>query len=189
MPVRNVLLSSLLALFAVSTACAEVVEHVSEDFYVANARPWQSVTDVVNAASTIRQDGILYHGNTHWDLTWYMYWDTTDDGTCRMTRVVVTLKATVNIPRIFDATDAQRAEYERFIAGLREHERGHVEIARSAAHEIVTALEQLPPMPSCRALRERANETGIRIRNQGSERQVEYDRVTNHGQSQRAWPR
>ena len=46
-----------------------------------------------------------------------MYWDTADDGTCRMTRVVVTLKAMVNIPHIFDATDAQRAEFAVLPAG------------------------------------------------------------------------
>lgn len=168
-------------------AHAEVDEHYSEDFYVVNARPDMALVDMINAASYLKSDGVTYHGRATPDYRSRLYWNV-DAGTglCSMTRVLVTLRIVVRYPRLFDATDAQRAEFERFMAPLRVHEQGHVSFYRATAAQMVRELESLPPMESCEDLRKAAFARGNEILREGSATNVRYDAETQHGRTQAA---
>lgn len=168
-------------------AFAEVVERKLEDFYVVNARPDQPVRALIVQATRIRINGQSFHGVTNWHIGWRMYWQEAPGGECRMTRVVVTLQTRVEVPRLFEATDAQRAEFDGYIGPLLAHERGHVAIARSIAGEVDDALSRLPPMEDCDALEDAANALGMRIVADGKARQAAFDRDTGHGSRQGVW--
>jgi predicted secreted Zn-dependent protease len=183
---RSVLAFLLAAFLVVAPlAHAEVEERYSESFYVVNARPDTPLTTLINQASYIRIGGVQYHGSATPDFRSRLFWTTDEDtGLCRMTRVLVNLRIDVRLPRLFEATDAQRAAFERFMAPLRVHEQGHVSRYRATANQMVRELEALPPMADCESLQKAAFSRGNAIIREGSEENARYDAETRHGLNQ-----
>jgi predicted secreted Zn-dependent protease len=179
---------ALLVLTLASTAAhAEVIESLLEDFYVVNAKPNVSVRSLINQCTRIRQDGEVYHGFASSEFSSRFHWHEGPNGACQMQRVVVYLRLKIEVPRLFDATDAQRREFDSYIVALRAHERGHSAITRATIDEYVTQLEALPSMASCDELRKRADARGREILAAGRARQAAYDRDTGHGRTQGAY--
>ena len=188
-PWYRCLAALLVALCAVipPPAHAEVDERYVETFYVVNARPEMPLSALITQASYIKFDGVTYHGVATPGIQSRLFWNfDAATGLCRMKRVLVTLRVEVRLPRLFEATDAQRAAFERFMARLRVHEQGHVDLYRAIAAQMVRELEVLPPMPSCDALQKAAIDRGDEILREGRAANVRYDAVTQHGRTQGA---
>lgn len=167
-------------------AHAEVDEHYVESFYVVNAEPDMPLSTLISQASYIKFDGVTYHGSATPSIRSKLFWNVDDaTGMCRMTRVVVTLRIDVRLPRLFDASDAQRAAFERFMAPLRVHEQGHVDLYRANAARMVREQEAVPPMPSCEDLQKAAINRGEEVLREGRAADVRYDAETKHGLNQR----
>lgn len=181
---RAAILGAICAVVA-PTASAEVDEHYEETFYVVNARPDMPLTALINQASYLKQGGRTYHGWAKPDFRSKLFWNL-DAGTglCRMTRVLVTLRIEVRYPRLFDATDAQRAAFEQFMGPLRSHEQGHVSRYRATANQMVRELEALPPMEDCETLQKAAINRGNAVIREGADENVRYDAETQHGRTQ-----
>jgi predicted secreted Zn-dependent protease len=117
---------------------------------------------------------------TEWGRCTYHYdynYDTTNG---RTTRVDVTLRLTIRLPRWeegrADASDAARAEWDRMMGALRTHEDGHADIAREWAP---TVRERLLGVQESNVASRYSQ-----VRGQVQTRQDEYDDQTQHGQTQ-----
>jgi predicted secreted Zn-dependent protease len=117
---------------------------------------------------------------TEWGRCTYHYdydYDTTNG---RTTRVNVTLRLTIRLPRWqegrADASDAARTEWDRMMGALRTHENGHADIAREWAP---TVRERLLGVQEGNVASRYSQ-----VRGQVQTRQDEYDTQTQHGQTQ-----
>jgi predicted secreted Zn-dependent protease len=117
---------------------------------------------------------------TEWGRCTYHYdydYDTTNG---RVTRVNVTLRLTIRLPRWQEGRDQAspeaRAEWDRMMAALRAHEERHAEIAREWA-----------PTFKARILGVRAGNATARynqVKGQADAAQRRYDARTHHGQTE-----
>ena len=105
---------------------------------------------------------------------------------CALRQPKVQLKVTMTFPR-WNPTGEPDPEtvlwWERFQAGLMEHERGHALISVRSADEIVRDLAGITSS-TCDSLGILAGARGSALVIRSRAQQVEYDRATNHGATQ-----
>lgn len=109
---------------------------------------------------------------------WNYRWQWPGDGHsgCDLSRAEVTFSATVMLPRLVSAPPPAVAQaWASYIAGLRDHEAGHLSFARSRKDEVIAAIKS----STCAAANAAANRVLDKIR--AHDRQ--YDRETDHGRA------
>jgi predicted secreted Zn-dependent protease len=132
--------------------------------------------------------GRRFDGYTRWYVSWRYQYKRTDGG-CAIASVATNVKSTITLPqwRNEDRADsATRAQWSRYLSALDLHEQGHRRHGVDAAHEIDAAIAAMPPAGSCDALGANANALGMRILQKYQQRDLDYDRDTNHGATQGA---
>jgi len=166
---------------------AEVSETIEYIYYDAKVVPGTSVAAALNDVSPIRRNGRVFHGYTKWQIKWNFWWREQPGRSCQLTKVKTSVAGTITLPRISGASPAQRREFDRYVAALKEHELGHQAIGREAALEVDREILALSAMKDCKALERTANETGSRIVEKFKERELRYDLNTDHGRTQGAY--
>lgn len=165
---------------------AEVLARLQTVEYPVRPAPGASLREALDAASPVRWEGRLFHADTRWQVRWTYRWFERGDGSCRITGARVELEGRIRLPRLEDASPAQQARFDRYLAALRLHELGHYQFGRDAAHEIEQRLLGLPGMPRCAALEAAAEALAQRTLEKHRERERDYDRRTGHGLGQGA---
>jgi len=178
---------SLLLPCAVLPAHAEVRETLDYEYYDAPVARGQSLLTALNSASTIREDGRTFHGHTKWLVRWNFWWQENRDRSCRITSVKTSVATTITLPRISGGTAAQKSEFQRFSAALKEHELGHRDNGKEAAEQVQRAILAMPEMADCKQLERAANEAGRRVIREHNDKDKRYDAETRHGRNQGAW--
>lgn len=187
-PRARYLILLLLACFALPGASvAEVTENLAYTYYVVAVRPGQPLYRQISAVSPIREDGEVFHGNTHWSINWQFRWHRGEDRVCRITSATTDLKTVITLPRLNGASAQQQASFDEFILALNDHELGHYRIAQEAAQSIDAELHALPGLSDCRTLEALANSTASRTLKRFGDMSRQYDRDTGHGRMQGAW--
>lgn len=176
-----------LALLACAGARAEVSENLNTTYYEVSVQPGRPLAPQIHAATPIREGGRTFFGHTDWNVQWRWTWDRDSAGTCRFTRVTVTLRSTITLPRLRGASAQQAAAFERFLPALREHENGHQRTAQEAARAIDSELRNFPAQRDCATLEAQANALGERLLERYRDKERQYDRDTGHGKTQGAW--
>ena len=132
--------------------------------------------------------GRRFDGHTRWDVGWrYQYKNIGSD--CAIASVTTNVKSTITLPQWRNenrADSATRALWTRYLTALDLHEQGHRRHGVDAAHEIDLAIAAMPSAGSCDALGTNANALGMRILQKYQQRDLDYDRDTNHGATQGA---
>jgi predicted secreted Zn-dependent protease len=169
-----------------ATAQAEVTDQLDYRYYIAQAQNGRSLFLTLQDASPIRESGRVFLGHTERSIEWRLHWQETPNGTCRITEIRTSLRASIILPQLNGIDAGRQAEYTRFLMALRIHETGHYRIAQQAAQQIDAALAALPEMHNCREVEETANSTGHRIVAEFDAKDVQYDSATKHGQIQGA---
>lgn len=169
-----------------TAAHADVTESINYVYYDAPVASGQSLLSALNGASSIRQNGKTYHGYTKWHVRWNFWWQETGSS-CRITRVKTTVTSTVTLPRIVGGTAAQKREFERFSAALKEHELGHAAIGKEAADAVDSEIRSLAQKRNCSELEHAANSKGNEVIREFQEKEKRYDAETKHGREQGAW--
>ncbi|HEX2584228.1 MAG TPA: DUF922 domain-containing protein, partial [Steroidobacteraceae bacterium] len=62
------------------SVCAEVTENFRVAYYPVYVHSGATLFSQFNAASTIRENGEVFHGYTHWDIHWSYRWNTDTSG-------------------------------------------------------------------------------------------------------------
>ncbi len=132
-----------------------------------------------------RTGGRQFTAVTNWNLRWRYEFDASGIS-CELRKVHVRVEATVTYPRWTpqgEPDPALKAWWDQMDAGLKEHERGHAQIAVNGAGDIVKAVQGMTG-GRCDALSVRASEVAHRHFAMMRERQVAYDLETRHGATQ-----
>jgi predicted secreted Zn-dependent protease len=134
------------------------------------------------------KEGRRFDGHTRWYVSWrYQYKNI--GGGCAIASVTTKVKSTITLPQWRNESRADgttRALWSRYLAALELHEQGHRRHGVDAAHEIDLAIAAMPSAGSCDALGTNANALGMRILQKYQQRDLDYDRDTNHGATQGA---
>ena len=92
----------------------------------------------------------------------------------------------VQLPELQAASPQQQAAFDRYLRALSDHEQGHVQIGRDAAHAIDQGIRQMPAAPDCATLEREANALGHRLLQDHVTHEKQYDQSTRHGATQGA---
>ena len=167
-------------------AAAEVSESIAYRYYVAKPSADTTLSRSVLQASPIRKNGKTYMGHASWNVKWEMAWTQRINGQCTMDKVRTHLHAVITLPQVALSDAQEQTRFDHFFKVLRDHEIGHVEIAREAAREIDRRIHKMPGMASCYELESAANALGHRLLGEARQRGQDYDVQTSHGKTQGA---
>lgn len=171
----------LLLATAMAPARAEVAESLDYIDYRADPRRGQGLREALDAATPVRPNGKIFHGNTQWHIRWSLRWWREANGRCRITSNTTTLDLDITLPQLGSGSSDLRQRFQRYRTALHAHELGHARIARAAAAEIDRAILDLPEMASCTALEAAANRVAYALLADATRAQNAYDRATEHG--------
>jgi len=127
-----------------------------------------------------RRDGKSYDAETTWNATWH--WPGGPDGKCDLTRLEYSFQIIVILPHLHDqdrVPPAVRKTWGRYMAGLIDHESGHVKHAYEHKGDIENAVKS----SSC----EGANAAGAAAISEMGKFDIAYDAETHHGVTQGAF--
>lgn len=177
-----------IAIVFLLTGCAPSVTRI-----VLIQQPTQEVLFPVRGTS-LQEVGDGVHGHIHGGYAGYANWNMQYNmdahsslfGKCTAKKININFQSKVTLPDwrssgVFEANVLPR--WNQFIAALRVHEEGHVEIALSEAKALVAALEAMSPVQAddCNQLENKVQQTldfAVKASAQASER---YDALTKHG--------
>ena len=164
-------------------AKAEPMVNNQYKYYWIYPKNKQDLGKALDQKSPIIFNGKKYRGYTQWQVNWnYRWWETANS--CKITTVKTTLTVTYTLPRIPDnhRVDAEtRQSFNRYWQALFNHEQNHKNSGLFAAREIEKALLNLAAFPTCQQLQTTANQIGNNFIQKYRQRDIEYDRLTDHG--------
>jgi predicted secreted Zn-dependent protease len=148
----------------------------------------RELIEALDRLSVPDDTGKRFYGHTHWELRWN-YNVASEGAECRVTAVTATLDMTMSLPRWDPPRNADPAlvrTWNAFVAGLREHEEGHRDIALAAAQEITRRIEAIPPAANCAKLKRTVGIRANSLLDEYREKGRRYDKATDHGRAQGA---
>ena len=148
----------------------------------------RELIEALDRLSVPDETGKRFYGHTHWELRWN-YNVASEGAECRVTTVTATLDMTMSLPRWDPPRNADPAlvrTWNAFVAGLREHEEGHRDIALAAAQEITNRIEAISPAANCAKLKRTVGIRANSLLDEYREKGRRYDRTTDHGRTQGA---
>lgn len=129
-----------------------------------------------------------FTGQTDWHIEWRACFEQ-EARRCRIGGVTSTVNVTYTLPKWADRDAAPgrlKDKWDRYIAGLTVHEKGHGAIAHEVAREIESELVGLDSQEGCESLNADSMRVVDDVMSRGEKRQREYDRSTVHGGTQGA---
>lgn len=186
-------LSTWIALTSLLSACAPRVTHV-----VLNQEPTQEVLFQV-VGTSLKEVGAGVHGHLHGGYAGFANWNTqyASDvhepvfGKCTARKININFQSKITLPDwrssgSFEANVLPR--WNKFIAALRVHEEGHVQIALAEARTLVAELEAMTPLQAdtCSQLEDKIRQKFDLAVKTGSDASERYDLLTKHGALQGA---
>ena len=165
-----------------TSASAAASEQLDINYYAITGSTSRQLLEAMQSQGPQADDGRRFHGYTRWQVRW-KYQATAGGSNCRIRNVETQVAGTITLPEWTDASSADDDllnRWQNYSRILREHEEGHYQFALDAAASIRQQLTELPPQP-CSLLNERANRLGMSLVDEQRQREIAYDRDTNHG--------
>jgi predicted secreted Zn-dependent protease len=132
------------------------------------------------------RNGERFDASAEWKVTWRAEYTSNDAG-CRVRKATVSVYVTVSVPNLAASAPGEvRLRFDRYYAGLLEHEKDHVETGIQVGREISSGLVTLPPEATCEALEEVIQLFANGVVAKGNERDIAIDRETSYGATQGA---
>jgi predicted secreted Zn-dependent protease len=157
-------------------------------YYSVSGSTPQALRSQLNRVSPVFQDGQRFDGKTYWYVRWFYYYANTGNS-CRITQVKSSVEVELTLPQWQQPTNAPRSlvnQWQRYMTALQLHEDGHKDHGVAAAQEVLSVINNLPAYPSCPELETAANAAGKGVLQRYNQKDIEYDRVTQHGATQGA---
>jgi predicted secreted Zn-dependent protease len=188
----DVALKSLIGGFIVSIGVAsaqdDIIHNITEVRYDFESNALQRAADLMLEASPIIESGEAKAADVNADWKLSVSTEQHEDG-CRLTNVSVTLNTEMTLPNWADVEEMNakiQAEWARYLAALRMHQDGHVEINLNTAQEIKAALLAMEPFETCEALKAAAGMTTATLQAEAEDAHAAYDKKTKFGARQGA---
>ncbi len=169
----------------VSHASAEVFELIDYAYYeIDNENNKVKLLDRIEEASTIRDEGVVRHSMTRWQVQWDFDVIEAQREGCKVGERRVNVNALIHLPELKGANDsALQDEFNRYAKQLQSHEVAHYMLfAIQAANEVELLLRNLPAGHNCQELKENGDTLAQQVIDTYLEKEREYDAVTNYGQ-------
>jgi|GEM_PF-2849267 len=182
----NQFLASTAMLAAVSLQAQPEVR-VDYRFYSVSPQTYEDLKTELDANSPIRMGGRVAHGHTRINLQWRPIMIPSSSG-CTVSRIDADLGLRYTLPQL-ELTHPNEELSARFAQSydiLHAHEIGHGNLAIEAAREIDRQLVGMGHSGSCAELEQQAIAIAGEIYKHYKEKELEYDRITDHGRNQHA---
>jgi predicted secreted Zn-dependent protease len=159
-----------------SNAKVQITE--SFEYYSVSPLTKQNVIQALNNSSPIREEGVIFYGNTKYDIKWRTWWRTKSE---------TTLKLHFTMPKLVSINLNVKNIWSIWYPNLEEHENKHALLAREAAYELDKKLMSLNPRNKCTVLEKDAKDLAHKLLNKLGLSNTLYDLRTNHGETEGAW--
>lgn len=169
------------------TSVAHVSETLAYTYYDVNVTHSKSMGRALDLVSRHSENGKIYYGHTTWDVHGDYDSLSKPNGACKISKIEIELKITIDLPNLSGASERQKAIFDKFLAALRTHELGHYAIGREMAAAIDAKVAAIPEMPNCNALDSAIDAAQTETENEFKERNRKYDDETGHGKTQGAF--
>ena len=172
-----------LFLLICSPVLAEPTIATKYNFYSIYPQKKQDLEAEMTKRSPIIYQGKKFKGYTKWYVEWRIRWYEKQDN-CQITQVKTSLTVTYTLPQIpkeYETARETRIIFNNFYAALFKHEQNHRDSGLFAARDIEKALFNLGSFPNCQQLELAANQKGHQILQQYVQRDIDYDKRTDHG--------
>lgn len=169
---------------------AEAKSSVSEsyEFYHISPTTKHEILKQLNQASPISEHGKVFHGYAYSKINWRFKYKWKNNSTnCWITSVHTQLHTTYTLPKLATHTHEVRQVWSKWYPKLVLHEKGHHKFALNIANKIQESITKLPTQTSCKVLERKANAIGQRLIAELDALNKQYDKRTNHGETQGAF--
>jgi len=186
-PLNQILASA--ALLAAASLHAQPEVRVDYRFYTVSPQTYADLKAELDANSPIRMGDRVAHGHTRINLQWRPIMTPSSAG-CTVSRIDADLGLRYTLPQL-DLAHPDEELSARFAESydiLHAHEIGHGNLAIEAAREIDRQLVGMTHRGSCAELEQHAIALAGDIYKHYKEKELEYDRITDHGRNQQAHP-
>lgn len=157
-------------------------------YYAVGGSTPQALRSQLNQLSPVVEDGQRFDGKTYWYVRWF-YNYANKGNRCRITQAKSSVEVVFTLPQWQQPTNAPRSladKWQRYMSALQLHEDGHKDHGIAAAQEVLAVMKNLPDYSSCSELETAANAAGKSVIQRYNQKDIEYDRVTQHGATQGA---
>jgi len=164
----------------------KISTHVS--YYRITGNSADELRSDLNKKGHVDQSGNRWDAYTEWYITWSYPYSITDDG-CATGPIMVDVDVKFYFPKWSKSGDATQElvdKWNDYINALETHEDGHKEIAINAGCDIWQVLNDQPHYANCDELERNADEAANEILDLYRQRELSYDKETDHGATQGA---
>ena len=135
-----------------------------------------------------KENGKQFHAHAQWYVSWNFRYQAAM-GQCKVTTVNTNTTSTIIFPRWRNADSASnklQQDWQRYTTALRAHEEGHYLYGVKAAEQIKNELSRTTDPSDCRNFDKQLNDKANAILQKILLEEKDYDRQTNHGETQGA---
>ncbi len=169
------------------SAAAETVESIEYKYYEIAPHSAYQIKPELMQRSPIRAGSGSFNGHTDWYINW-QYQSAPGPYGCQIINTQTRVRVLHILPALSEyVTDKQTIDvFNKFNTALTQHELNHGKNGLSAAREMDKAFNNIPPQQNCRMLARMVDGIGNAMVQKYAQKDNEYDRLTNNGESEGA---
>ena len=170
------------------SSTVEAKSSVSEsyNFYLISPESKGEILKLLNSTSPILEDGDVYHGYAYSSINWNFRWRY-NKNSCWITSASTKLNTTYTLPKLETKSNDVNQVWNQWYPKLVLHEKGHHKLAVKIASKIKNTISDMPRARTCTELEKKANGIGQALISELGELNIQYDKRTNHGETQGAF--
>lgn len=178
------IIAAFLLLASFSVVAKPVIEQKYKYYYV-KPQGQRALLPTMNRMSPIRIDGEVMYAKLDSKIEWHYKFQQVRHG-CELASVGTKVKLLYTLPKLKSDSVLVKRIWNQWYPNLLKHEDGHKANAINVANKIETELKMLPGASNCKQLGKAAESIGNRWIAELHKLDANYDRDTNHGESQGA---
>ena len=178
-------ISFLISIVIFSVAFAEPLVSEEYKYYYVNPDTRADILTSLRENSPIRQHGKTMYGGSNSDVKWNLKWKHNSQ-VCWITSVNTKVTTTYILPKLIEGGRGIDSFWDNWYPNLLTHEKGHHKLAIDMAEEIEEKIRNMPSFLTCDLLEKNANDIGLKSISKLRLLQKDYDKQTNHGETQGA---
>lgn len=178
-------ISFLISVVISSVAFSEPLVSEEYEYYYVNPNTRADILTSLKENSPIHENGKTMYGSSNSDVKWNLKWKHNSQ-ICWITLVHTKVTTTYTLPKLIEGGRDVDSFWDNWYPNLLTHEKGHHKLAIDAADEIEGKIRKMPSFSTCDLLEKNANNIVLESISKLGRLQKDYDKRTNHGETQGA---
>lgn len=189
--ILNYTRTAVIALFfciKASLATATPIVSIQYDAYPVTGENIQHIRETIAQNGPKDEQGATYAAHTAYNIAWHFTYNQKPES-CSIAAVQSEITITYRMPVLAASSHMDNktaTQWKQYFTALSTHEEGHASFGLQAAEKIEQSILALSSSRTCSELEKRANDTAHAIVETYDEKNLDYDRITNHGATQGA---